>query len=344
MPVSASPDAQATIPSTGSRGLIAAVTVGLVLLAIGIFISVFIGTGTIHDVWRAFFSGDTDTTAVLVRRRVPRAFLAVLVGAALAVSGVLMQALTRNPLADPGILGINAGAYTAVVLGVAFTGTTASAGLVWVAMAGAFVTSIAVFLIGTTGDGGRNPNKLVMSGVALAAVFAGVSFSISLLNSKTFDKIRFWQVGSLQNRDWAVFDSVWIFIVVGLAVSLALASSLNALALGDDLASTLGVNVGRIRIIGLIATTLLCGAATAAIGPITFLGLMVPHAVRVLVGPDHRKVLTVSVIAGPVLLLAADILGRLITSGEIPVGVMMAALGAPVLIGLTRRKRQRSTP
>ncbi len=324
-------------------GLTAFVVVGLVVIVLLAIFSLSLGAGTWADVWRALTSGDADTTAVLVRRRLPRAVLAILVGAALGVAGVLMQAVTRNPLADPGILGINAGAYAAVVLGVALLGTTSASSLVWVALAGALVASLLVFAIGTTGRGADGPGKLVLAGVALAAVFAGFSFTISLLNSETFDKIRFWQVGSLQGRDWDVVASVSWFIVIGLVAAMLLASSLNALALGDDLATTLGTKVGRIRAMSLMSITLLCGAATAAIGPITFLGLMVPHAVRAVVGPDLRKVLPVSLIVGPALLLAADVVGRLISSPEVPVGVVMAGIGAPVLIALTRRKRGRAS-
>ncbi|GAA1822709.1 hypothetical protein GCM10009771_22720 [Nesterenkonia flava] len=252
-----------------------------------------------------------------------------------------MQALTRNPLADPGLLGVNAGAMLAVVIGSAVMGSSLGFSHVWLAMAGALITSVAVYVIGSTGRSAQSPAKLVLSGVALAAVFSGVSLAISLSMPQVFDRIRFWAAGSLQGRSTSELETIFPFILAGVIIALLLPRAVNALSLGDDAAVALGGRPMLTRVIGLIAITLLSGAATAAAGPLTFIGLIVPHALRMLLGPDYRWLLPMSLLAAPILMLSADILARVVVAAELPVGVVTALLGAPVLIALTRRKKVR---
>ncbi len=326
---------------------------GLVLLLALSVLSLFVGSGSISagtafEILRNSIFGDAvpredrNTDEILMLdRRVPRTVLAILVGAALGVAGALMQALTRNPLADPGLLGVNAGAMLAVVLGSAVMGSSLGAGHVWLALLGALITSVVVYVIGSTGYSAGSPAKLVLTGVALAAVFSGVSLAITLSMPEVFDRIRFWAAGSLQGRSFSELETVFPFILIGLVIALLLPRAVNALSLGDDAAVALGGRPMITRVVGLLAITLLCGAATAAAGPLTFIGLIVPHALRMVVGPDYRWLLPLSVLAAPVLMLSADILARLIVAAELPVGVVTAFVGAPVLIYLTRRREVR---
>ncbi|WP_261624671.1 FecCD family ABC transporter permease [Nesterenkonia marinintestina] len=327
---------------------------GVVLLALGILVvlawaSLFVGSGdiTAARTWEILGAwirgelpaGDRDTAVLIIlERRLPRTVLAVLVGAALGLSGTLMQALTRNPLADPGLLGVNAGAYTAVVIGSATMGITVGTGHVWLALGGALVTAVVVYGVGTSGRLGGSPAKLVLTGVAVGAVLSGLSFAITLAMPEVFDKVRFWSAGSLQGRTFDEITAVLPFLAAGTALALLLPPALNALALGDDAAVALGSRPALTRILGLAAITLLCGAATAAAGPLSFIGLIVPHALRMILGPDHRWLVPMSLLAAPILMLAADELARLVVAAELPTGVVTAFLGAPVLIALTRRK------
>ncbi|RGE19656.1 iron ABC transporter permease [Leucobacter sp. wl10] len=341
----APPSATAARPvTTMLRRRIAVAAVGVALLALLGLASLFVGSGGLAppDVWRALQRDDGSTTALLVRDfRVPRTLIAIVVGVALGLAGAIIQAITRNPLADPGILGVNAGAYAAVVVAAALFGSSLSAGHVLLALAGALLASLIVYGIGTTGSAGGTPTKLVLTGTALGAVLSGVSYAVTLTMPEVFDKIRFWSAGSLQNRQ---FDTLWVtlpFIAVGVLIALALPRALNALALGDDAAVALGARPGITKFAGIVSVTLLCGAATAAAGPIAFVGLMVPHALRSIVGPDQRWILPLSLLAAPILLLTADMAGRVVVSNELPAGVVTAFIGAPVLIALTRRKGAR---
>jgi iron complex transport system permease protein len=330
--------------STGAGRKAAAVIVGVVLLAGLTVASIFIGSGNITaaQVWAALGTDSGSTTDLLVRDfRVPRTLLAIVVGIALGVAGAVIQPLTRNPLADPGILGVNAGAYCAVVLAATFLGSAVDLTLVLCSLAGALVAALIVYEVGNTGPAGGTPTKLVLTGVALGAVLSGVAFAVTLTRPEVFDKIRFWSAGSLQGRQ---FDTSWAvlpFIAAGVVIALFMPRALNALSLGDDLAVALGSRPAVTKAAGIVAVTLLCGAATAAAGPIAFVGLMVPHALRSIVGPDQRWIMPLALLAAPILLLSADIIGRVVVSSELPVGVVTAFLGAPVLIALTRRKGAR---
>lgn len=326
--------------STRGRALLLALSV--VPLAIAAVASLAIGSGDIPlaDVWRALTRGGTDTTTLLiVDYRVPRTILAILVGLALGLAGAIMQALTRNPLAEPGLLGVNAGAFLAVVVSIAITGAADIRTFVWWSFLGAALAAGLVYLVGSRGRGGATPLRLVLTGVALTAVLSGVAYAFTLTNADIFDRIRYWQSGSLQSRTDDIVTGVLPFIVLGALVALTLPRSLNAVALGDELALALGARIASTRVLSIVAVTLLCGAATAAAGPIGFLGLMAPYAARAVVGPDQRWIIPLMLTIAPTIMLAADVLGRVIVASEMPVGVVTAFIGAPLLIALMRRRR-----
>lgn len=315
----------------------------IVLLALTAFGSLFVGSrgldpGVVLD---ALLRQDGSPEHVVIQNlRLPRTVLGLLVGAALGVGGALIQAFTRNPLADPGILGVNAGAAFAIVLSSALFGSSSVALTLPFAFAGAIAATLAVYGIARRGGGGATPLRLTLVGIAVAAVLNGISSTLALMNPDTFDRLRFWGAGTIADRPDGTIAAVAPFILAGLVMAVLLARSLNAFALGDELAESLGARVTRVRILTIVAVTLLCGAATAAAGPIAFVGLMVPHAVRWLTGPDQRWILPFSLVLAPVLLLASDMIGRLVVyPGELQVGIVVAFLGAPVLIFLVRRTR-----
>ncbi|MFK4113959.1 FecCD family ABC transporter permease [Microbacterium sp. NPDC006705] len=284
--------------------------------------------------------GSPEATFVVAELRVPRTVVGLIAGAALGVAGALMQAFTRNPLADPGILGVNAGAALAVALGMAVLGVHATSGAVWFAFVGALVVTVAVYLIGSGGRGAAGPIRLTLAGVALGAVLSGITTGIVLSDPDAFDAMRSWNAGSLLGRGWDTIVPVAPFIALGLVLALVLGAGLNAVALGDDVARAQGANLAGIRIGVTVAVTLLAGAATALAGPISFVGLMVPHIARWLFGADHRVILAVSALLAPVVVLAADVVGRvLIAPAELPAGIVTAFVGAPILIALARRRR-----
>lgn len=291
------------------------------------------------DVWHGLFHGSGTANDVLVHDvRVPRTLLGLLVGAALGVAGAVMQALTRNPLAEPGILGVNAGAAAAVVSAISFLGVNSLTGYVWFAFLGAGVVSAAVYLLG--GSRAATPVRLALAGTAASAALYGYINAVQLTDSAALNQLRFWQVGSLAAADMATVTKVAPFVLAGLVVALLLARPLNAMAMGDDTARALGAHLTRTRIASMLVITLLCGAATAACGPIVFIGLMVPHIVRAITGPDLRWILPYAAVLSPVLLLGSDVIGRIITRpAELQVGIVTALIGGPVFIHLVRRKR-----
>jgi iron complex transport system permease protein len=277
---------------------------------------------------------------VVIDLRLPRTLLGVGVGAALAMAGVLMQSLTRNPLADPGILGVNMGASAAVVIAIGSWQFAALNALVWFAFLGAGVASAGVYLLGSRGRGGATPVRMAVAGTAVSAVLGAVISFVTLLNPNVFNQFRFWDVGSLSGAEMSQLWQVLPFLCAGALLALGLSGSLNALALGDETAKAIGSNVTRTRVLGVLAITLLCGAATAVAGPIGFVGLAIPHMARAISGPDHRWLLPQSMLLGPVLLLGSDIIGRVIARpGEVQVGIVTAFIGAPVFIFLVRRRR-----
>lgn len=302
-----------------------------------------IAISTVVDALLSYDSGSVDHI-VIVDYRLPRTLLSLLCGMAFGVSGALIQAATRNPLADPGILGVNAGAAFFVTLAVGLFGFQSIDAYLWFALLGAVLVTLAVYGLGMAGGGmsgrgGATPVRLVLAGVALSAMLGGIGSSITLLNPQAFDAMRQWSIGSVAGRDMAVVAAVAPVIGIGLVIALIGARSLNAVALGEDLARTLGANLVRTRLLTLLSVTLLAGAGTAACGPIGFIGLMVPHAMRWVTVPDQRWIIPMTMIYAPVLLLAADIAGRLaLYPGELEAGIVTAFLGAPVLIALARRR------
>jgi iron complex transport system permease protein len=293
----------------------------------------WVGVG---QVWRALvdFSG-SDTDRVIVYLRLPRTVAGLLVGVALGLSGGLMQGVTRNPLADPGILGVTAGAAVAVVGAIGLLGVHSLTGYVWFAMGGAVVATVVVYLIGGTG-----PVKLALAGAAISALLGSVTSAATLLDLSTLNEYRFWVVGSLSLANGSIVAQAMPFVAVGIVLALALGRSLNQLALGDDLAQALGTRMLVVRVLAGLAVVVLAGTATAIAGPIGFLGLAVPHVARTIAGPDYRRLLPLSMVLAPTLLLLADILGRLVVRpAELQVGIVTALVGAPVFIALVRRRR-----
>ena len=308
----------------------------LLLLALAAALSLTIGAKSlpIGTVFTAF-SGtcqSADCTIVL-DARLPRTLAGLLAGVALGLAGALMQTLTRNPLADPGLLGVNSGASFAIVLGAALFGITSPQEQLLLAFCGALCASLLVAFTGSQGGGQLSPVRLTLAGVALAAVLEGLSNGIALLNPDVYDQLRFWQAGSLDIRTLQTLKIVLLPVVVAGIAALLLSRALNSLSLGNDTATALGSRVARTQLIAV-----LCGSATAVVGPIAFIGLMMPHMARWLVGADHRWSLPVTLLATPALLLFADVIGRLLVPGELRVSVVSAFLGAPVLIWLVRRQ------
>lgn len=321
--------------------------VGLLVLvaaaALACLLSVAVGArpvplGAVLDV---LLRPDGGQESVVVHElRLPRTLLGVVVGAALGMAGVLVQGLTRNPLADPAILGISAGAAFAVVVGIHLAGVATYTGYVWLALAGAALAGAGVHALGTRGRGGASPTGLVLAGAAAAALLTACTSAVVLTDAATLDEYRFWAVGSLAGRDAALTRLVLPFVLAGALLAAVCARGLDLLALGDDVARSLGVAVGRTRLLAAGAAVVLTGGAVAACGPIAFVALVVPHLARAGTGPDHRWLLAWSAALGPVLLLGADVLGRVVARpAEVPVGVMTALVGAPVFIALVRRRR-----
>ena len=331
------PTARRALPRLAGLPLCALALVAVVAASIAI------GAKSIPlgDVVAGLFGDDGSESAAIVRElRVPRTLVGLAVGVALGLAGALMQALTRNPLADPGILGVEAGAAAAIVGAIALFGVTEPRAYIWFSFLGAAVASIVVYLLGSHGRAGATPVRLALAGVAVTAALTAFTNGLILLDQEAFDEFRHWVVGSLAGRDMAILAEVGPFLIAGTLIALALARPLNALALGDDSGRALGAHVGRTRVLGAVSITLLCGAATAVAGPIVFVGLCVPHMARAIAGPDQRWVLGYSLLLAPILLLTADVIGRVVISpSELEVGVVTALIGAPVFIALVRRKR-----
>jgi iron complex transport system permease protein len=339
--IAARPEGPGGVAATNARRT-TWLAVSVVLLAVVCILSIVIGTKSLplHTVWDAFFHyRGTGDDAIVRDLRIPRTLLGLLVGAALGISGAVIQAVTRNPLADTQILGINAGASLFVVVGIGLLGLTSIWSYVWFAFAGVAFAMVLVYALGSMGRGSATPIRLTLAGVALGAVMEGLSTGIRLIRPRAFDYLRFWDVGALAGRPMEIVTAISPFVVLGLILALGVARSLNAVALGDDLARSLGANITRTRILAVVAVTLLAGGATAAVGPIGFVGLMVPHAVRWVTGPDQRWIFAFTLVCAPILMLAADIVGRVVLRpGELQAGIVTAFIGAPVLIWLVRRR------
>ncbi|GAA4110876.1 iron chelate uptake ABC transporter family permease subunit [Nocardioides fonticola] len=326
------------------RRRVAVVVGALLLLALACAASLAWGARDIApgQVWRALVdpvAGDNDHLVVR-DLRVPRTLVGLVGGAAFAAAGVLLQGVTRNPIADPGLLGINAGASLAVVVAIAL-GASSIGAYVWCAFAGAVLAALVVHLAASLSGDGPTPVTLALVGAAFSALATSAITVVLLTDQRTLGEFRSWQVGSLANRSLDLLPPVLPFVVLGVVLAVAAAPVLDALALGDDVAAALGVRVGRGRALVLLAVVLLCGSAVSLVGPIAFVGLVVPHLARMLVGAhDHRWLLGVSLLLGPSLLLAADVIGRLLAPpGEVEAGLVVAVLGAPVLLAIVRRGR-----
>lgn len=308
------------------------------------FLSITVGARpvSLDTVWAALTAYNPNSTdhRIIWELRLPRTMVGLLVGAALGLAGAVLQGATRNPLADPSILGIHAGAALFVVLGVAILGISQLSIYVWLALAGAGAAMLTVYAVASLGREGATPIKLALAGMAMTAALQSIISAILLTSPRTLDEVRFWQVGSLAGRNMDIVIQVAPFLAVGIVLALASARLLDGLSMGEDVARALGQRVGLSRAIAGLAAVILAGASTAAAGPIAFVGLTMPHVARAITGPNYRWILPYSMLLAPILLLGADVLGRVIAPpGEVQVGIVTAFLGAPFFIALVRRRK-----
>ncbi|MEU0027738.1 iron chelate uptake ABC transporter family permease subunit [Streptomyces sp. NPDC006335] len=330
----------APAPPTRRAVRVLGLLVSVVILVLVATASIAVGAKglSVAQVWHGLFQ-DTGTYGdVVVADRLSRTVLGLLAGAALGLSGAVLQALTRNPLADPGLLGINAGASAAVVTAITFFGVTSLSGYVWFAFLGAAAVGALVWFLG--GSRGATPVRLALAGMAISAALYGYLQAVMITDDQALNRMRFWTVGSLSSASNSTITQVLPFLAVGSLLALGLARPLNAMEMGDDTAKALGANLNRTRALAMLSATVLCGAATAACGPIVFVGLMVPHIVRSFTGPDLRWILPYATVLSPVLLLGSDVIGRIVARpAELQVGIVTAIIGGPVFIFLVRRRR-----
>lgn len=336
--------ARPVVEHTAGRGRLGAgLGVLAVLLVLVCVASITLGSRsiTVLTIWDAFAGYDPASAAQTVVRemRVPRTLLGLTAGAALGLSGAILQGVTRNPLAEPGIMGINQGAAAFIVFGIMVLGTQQLSVYIWLGFLGAAVATVMVYVVASFGREGATPVKLALAGAAVTAGFYSLTNAIVMSNLEALNELRFWQVGSLAGRYMPVFWQTLPFIAVGLGVAMASGRALNGLALGDDVAAAIGQRVRLTRLVMFAAVAVLCGAATAACGPIVFVGLMVPHLARLICGPDYRWILRYSLVLTPMVLLVADVIGRIVVSpSELQVGVVLGVIGAPVFIALVRHR------
>lgn len=320
--------------------------VSFILLILCVLASLALGARSIafSEVIDALINNKTTTISqIVVHERIPRTVFGLIAGAALGVSGAIMQAITRNPIADPSILGVNTGASLFVVSGIAFFHISSPNQYIWFALIGAALTFFFVYGIGSMGSGGATPIKLALAGVATSAALSSLVSAIVLPRTEVMNTYRFWQVGTISGATWEGIWTVLPFIIIGLFLAVLSTPALDALALGDDLATGLGVHTGLIRIISATSGVLLCGATTALAGPIGFVGLMIPHAMRLILGPSLKYIIPMSAVGGAILLTFSDVLGRLIGSpSELEAGIVTAFLGAPILIFIAMKAKVKS--
>ncbi len=314
---------------------------GILCLLVCSLLSVTYGSKQVeyHDIIMAITGTVSDSfNANVVRARIPRTIFGIIAGAALSISGAMMQAVTRNPIADPSILGVNTGASLFVVCGMAFFHISTGNQYIWLAFAGAAITAIFVYGLASVGHGGATPIKLALAGTAAGTALQSLVNTVMLPNSQVMDQFRFWQTGSIGGATW---DDIWLilpYFIVGFVLSIFLAAPLNTLALGEETATALGLNVTLVRAGASLASVLLCASTTALAGPIGFIGLMIPHLVRLLLGSDMRSLLPFAAIGGSCIMLIADVTGRVFGQpGEIESGIITALIGAPVFIFIIRK-------
>lgn len=328
------------------KNFIKVLILSIVLLGICVLASLAFGSRLVgwKELMDGLFHPDVQTHgANVVRQRMARTVFSIMCGAALGVSGALMQSVTRNPIADPSILGVNTGAALFVVCGISFFNIGSASQYIWFALAGAIITAIFVFGIGSMGSGGATPLKLVLAGAATSAALSSLVMAIMIPRSNVMDQFRYWQVGSVGAGNWNSISIFIPFLIVGILLALFSAPSLNAIALGDEVATGLGVRTGTLRLIAAFAGVLLCGVATALAGPIGFIGLLATHVIRLLIGPDIRYIIPMSALLGAIILTISDVFGRILGSpGELEVGVVTAFVGAPILILITMKAKMRA--
>jgi len=338
------PAAPSRRPARAARARAAWLLIAAVVLLALMVASVAVGSRAVgwSDIVAAL-GGQSDTLeTAAVTKRVPRTLLAAITGAALAVAGVVMQGVTRNPLADPGILGVNMGASLAVLVGIVWLRLVSPDQFIWVAIVGAGVSAVFVYAVGSLGRGGATPLKLALAGAAVSAALASFITAVLLPRADIAGNFQSWQIGGVGGASYDALRQVGPFLAVGAAISMLSAKGLNSLALGDELAAGLGERVAVARAMGSLGAVLLCGAATAVTGPISFVGLVVPHACRLVAGVDHRWLLPLSALVGAGLLTGSDVLGRIVARPEeIDVGIVTALIGAPFFIYLVRRQKVR---
>ncbi len=317
----------------------------ILLLIIAIF-SISFGAKQIafSKVIDVILGKDVDSLeATIIQQRIPRTVFGILAGGALGISGALMQSITRNPIADPSILGVNTGASLFVVAGIAFLNITAAYQYIWLAIIGAGLTAFFVYAVASIGKDGATPLKLALSGAAVSIVLGSLVSTIMLPDNRVLQAFRFWQIGSIGSATWDNISLISPFLIIGFIISMFISGYLNNLALGDEAATALGTNVVITRSVGALASVLLCGATTALAGPIGFVGLIIPHLVRLIYGSEMGKILPLSFLGSGILLLLSDVIGRIIGSpGETEVGIITAVFGAPVFIFAIRKGRVKS--
>ena len=330
----------------GKKKFVFSIILCLALLSIMAIFSISLGAKSIAftKVIDVLLGNDPDSLeATIILQRIPRTVFGILAGGALGISGALMQSITRNPIADPSILGVNTGASLFVVAGIAFFNITVAYQYIWLAIIGAGVTAVFVYSVASMGKDGATPLKLALSGSAVSIVLGSLVSTIMLPNNRVMEAFRFWQVGSIGSATWESIMLISPFLIVGFIISMFISGYLNNLALGDEAATALGTNVVMTRTIGALSSVLLCGATTALAGPIGFVGLIIPHIIRLIFGSEMSKMLPLSFLGSAILMLVSDIIGRIIgLPGETEVGIVTAVLGAPVLILAIRKGRVKS--
>lgn len=330
----------------GNKKFVFSIILCLALLSIMVIFSISLGAKSIafSKVADVLLGNDPDSLeAAIILQRIPRSVFGILAGGALGISGALMQSITRNPIADPSILGVNTGASLFVVVGIAFFNITVAYQYIWLAIIGAGVTAVFVYSVASMGKDGATPLKLALSGSAVSIVLGSLVSTIMLPNNRVMEAFRFWQVGSIGSATWENIMLISPFLIVGFIISMFISGYLNNLALGDEAATALGTNVVMTRTIGALSSVLLCGATTALAGSIGFVGLIIPHIIRLIFGSEMSKMLPLSFLGSAILMLISDIIGRIISlPGETEVGIVTAVLGAPVFILAIRKGRVKS--
>lgn len=330
----------------GKKKFVFSIILCLALLSIMAIFSISLGAKSIAftKVIDVLLGNDPDSLeAAIILQRIPRTVFGILAGGALGISGALMQSITRNPIADPSILGVNTGASLFVVAGIAFFNITVAYQYIWLAIIGAGVTAVFVYSVASMGKDGATPLKLALSGSAVSIVLGSLVSTIMLPNNRVMEAFRFWQVGSIGSATWENIMIIIPFLIVGFIISMFISGYLNNLALGDEAATALGTNVVMTRTIGALSSVLLCGATTALAGPIGFVGLIIPHIIRLIFGSEMSKMLPLSFLGSAILMLISDIIGRVISlPGETEVGIVTAVIGAPVFILAIRKGRVKS--